>query len=229
VIRLNSDFVSGSKKALPIVLGYLPIGFAYGVLAREVGLNLIEIGLMSLLIYAGSSQFIAVGMIGSGAALISIVITTFLVNLRHLLMSASLAPYFKQYSRKLLPLISFGITDETFAVNAVELKADQKPQEFVLGLHLTSHISWILGGLFGGAFHQLISDTDALGLDFVLYAMFIFLLLSQLDSWRFVGTGLVAGATALLITYFFPETNWHIIIAAVVAATSGVVFEWIKE
>ena len=181
---------------------------------------------MSLLVYAGSSQFIAVGMLGSGAAPLGIIITTFLVNLRHLLMSASLAPYFKQFSRKLLPVLSFGITDETFAVNSTEIKKNKPAQEFVLGLHLTSHLSWILAGLLGGLFYQVISDTEALGLDFVLYAMFIFLLIIQVNGWRDVIVATIAGLISLTFAGLFPDINWHIIIATVFGATIGVLLTW---
>ena len=88
----HAGFVlEGIKAAWPICLGYLPLGFAFGVLAQKAGLDLLDIALMSILVYAGSSQFIAVAMISGAAAPVSIILTTFVVNLRHLLMSSSLA------------------------------------------------------------------------------------------------------------------------------------------
>jgi 4-azaleucine resistance transporter AzlC len=83
----NGHFREGAKAALPIVLGYLPVGMAFGVLAQKAGLSAFEAGSMSLLVYAGASQFIAVEMISKGAIWFPIVLTTFFINLRHLLMS----------------------------------------------------------------------------------------------------------------------------------------------
>jgi len=87
----DRQFKNGAKAALPIVLGYLPVGMAFGVLARQAGLTPIEIGLMSLLVYAGASQFLAIEMILKGIAWFPTVIATFFINLRHLLMSSTLS------------------------------------------------------------------------------------------------------------------------------------------
>ena len=98
--KSKSIAVEGLTAAWPICLGYIPIGLAFGVLAQKAGLGAMEIFLMSLLVFAGSSQFIAVSMLDGGAALTSIILTTFTVNLRHLLMSSALAVYYEKSSRK---------------------------------------------------------------------------------------------------------------------------------
>ena len=87
------DIRYGLTKAVPVILGYMPIGLAFGVLAREAGLNLTQVFLMSLLVFAGSSQFISVAMLKAGADMWSIIATTFIVNLRHLLFSASISTF----------------------------------------------------------------------------------------------------------------------------------------
>ena len=79
----------------PVCLGYIPIGIAFGVLAQKAGFTPFETGLMSLIVFAGSSQFIAVSMFAAGAGAASIIATTFVVNLRHLLMSSSLSLFFR--------------------------------------------------------------------------------------------------------------------------------------
>ena len=101
----------GAKAAAPIVLGYLPVGVAFGVLARRAGMAPFEVGLMSFLVYAGSSQFIAVELISEGIAWFPIVITTFFVNLRHLLMSSTVSLYLKKESLRTLTLVSAQLTD----------------------------------------------------------------------------------------------------------------------
>ena len=94
---MKKDILRGLKTAFPIALGYLPLGMAFGILAAQQGLTALDVFFLSFLVYAGSAQFIASAMISSGAASAAIILTTFLVNLRHLLMSASLAPYLKPY------------------------------------------------------------------------------------------------------------------------------------
>ena len=86
------EILSGMWQALPIVLGYVPVGFAYGVLALKAGLPAIPAALMSMIVFAGSAQFIAVGLLAVDAPALTVILTTFVVNLRHLLMSAAMAP-----------------------------------------------------------------------------------------------------------------------------------------
>jgi 4-azaleucine resistance transporter AzlC len=101
-IAINPTFSKGVVAAWPICLGYAPIGLAFGVLAEKAGLSPLEIGLMSVIVFAGSSQFIAVSMLAAGASALSIVATAFVVNLRHFLMSSALAVYLKNSDRKKL-------------------------------------------------------------------------------------------------------------------------------
>ena len=88
------------KAVLPICIGYIPLGFACGVLAQKVGVSVWETAMMSVLVFAGSGQFIALSMIGGGASISSIVLTTFIVNLRHTLYSSTLTAYLMGQSKK---------------------------------------------------------------------------------------------------------------------------------
>lgn len=94
----GNTYLQGFKDCIPTLLGYLSIGFAAGVVERTAGFTLLEIALISLLLYAGSGQFIAAGMIAAASPILSIIVTIFFVNARHLLLSAALAPYFKGLS-----------------------------------------------------------------------------------------------------------------------------------
>ena len=89
----KSSFREGVKGALPIVLGYLPVGITFGILARKAGLTSFEVGLMSLFVYAGASQFLAIEMISKGIPNFSIILATFFINLRHILMSSNVSVY----------------------------------------------------------------------------------------------------------------------------------------
>lgn len=100
---------------VPIFLGYVPLGFAYGVLAVQNNIPAVYAVLFSLLVYAGAGQFIAVGLWGMGASVFSIIFTTFVINLRHVLMSAAVAPWFAPFTRFQQFIIGWGLTDEVFA------------------------------------------------------------------------------------------------------------------
>jgi len=209
----------GLGAAWPICLGYAPIGLALGVLAQKAGLGPLETGIMSVLVFAGGSQFIAVAMIKSGAALAAIVATTFMVNLRHALMTSALAVPLQGVRRRFLALFAYGVTDESFAVNMARFRAGGWDRWRALVVNQTANLTWILSTI-AGAYAGEFVPTGALGIDYALTAMFICLLIFQLRSRFYVIVAAFSGlvATALYVTI---PGNSHIVIAAVTAATAG--------
>lgn len=223
-ITKKQEFLSGIKAALPIILGYFPLGMAFGVLAAQEGLSKWEVFLMSLFVYAGSGQFIAVSLLGAGASVTAIVFTTFLVNSRHILMSAALSPYLRGFSGRLLAVLSFGITDETFAVAMGKVTEQKRGSSFFLGLNLTSHFFWIFSTVVGVAVGNFIPNPQVWGLHFALPAMFIALLVMQIKN----KMGIVLAITAMLFSLAFKiilPGNWNVILACILTATIGVVIE----
>lgn len=226
--RTPTSFLDGVRSAGPVVLGYLPIGFAFGVLARTTGLTIAEIALMSLLVYAGSAQFIGAAMIGAGAAAPAIISTTFLVNLRHLLMSTALVPSLKQNPPWQNCLLAYGITDETFALNSSLLQGRPASPAFVAGVHVASQSAWVLASMAGALAGQLAVNTEALGLDFALPAMFIGLLVphfSGAERAKKAVSALTAAAFALGALLLYPGSGWAIIGATLAGATVGVLLK----
>lgn len=220
----SDRFLLGAKSAWPVVMGYGPIGFALGVLAVQAGLTPAETGAMSLLVYAGASQFIAVGMIGADAGLPAIAATTFLVNIRHVLMSAALSPFFRGVRRPLLAGLAFLITDESFAVSStVFADRGEGDASYFAGLSLTSYVSWFLATLLGALVGGILQAPAAIGLDFALTAMFIGLLAGNLRSRAAVGVALAAGIIAVTTTSALGR--WSVMAAAMAAATAGVLLE----
>jgi 4-azaleucine resistance transporter AzlC len=157
----------GMQAAWPICLGYFPIGLAFGVLAQKAGLHPVEIGLMSLLVFAGSSQFIAVSMLSGGATVLSIVITTFVVNLRHVLMSSSLAVYLRSVNRGWIALFAYGVTDESFALNLTRFRNGNWDWRQAMVLNHTANAAWIGSSILGGYSGQFI-PAGAFGIDYAL-------------------------------------------------------------
>lgn len=221
-------FSRGIKQGTPIALGYIPIGTTFGLLARSNGIpNHITI-LMSVLVFAGASQFITVNLIALGAGHLEIVTTTFLVNLRHLLMSASLAPKFeKDLSKKIKSLIGFGITDETFALASLK-DTDNIKTEFILGVNFIAYSSWVGGTILGVFFGDLLPTVLQNSLGIALYAMFIGLLVPKLKQSRsfLIVSGIAMGANGFLQwspTFDFLNDSWAIMISTIFAAGAGVV------
>ncbi len=225
----KKDFQQGIKAAMPVVMGFLPIGMAFGVLAAQAGLTVGEVFLMSLIVYAGSSQFIAVGLLLTGASPWTIIAATFLVNSRHILMSASLAPYLKGNTAGTLSILGFGVTDETYGVAIGAGESYLRSPSFLWGLNTTAHLTWVISTTVGSVAGGIMANPEALGLDFALPAMFIGLLVGQLKDGL---SGLIAGLAALLAILFkiFIPGNWYIILAALITATIGVVIEtWMQK
>ncbi len=220
---------TGVKRATPIVLGYVPIGFAYGVLAGKSGLSEANTLLMSLIVFAGSSQFIAVGLFASGTGPAAVILTTFVVNLRHLLMAASLAPYLSGWKKRSLAFFAYQLTDETFALHSSKAAELTDCKLEALSLNMTAQSSWLLGTGLGIVASELIGDVKPLGLDYALAAMFIGLLVGQCTSFVRIFTAIITGGIATVL-YLAGWHQFHIIIATVAGATLGLgVEQWIKR
>lgn len=221
--------VKGVRRATPIVLGYVPIGFAYGVLAGKGGMSEANTLLMSLIVFAGSAQFIAVGLFASGTGPAAVILTTFVVNLRHMLMAASLAPYLKGWKRRYLALFSYELTDETFALHSSKASELHECKVEALSLNMTAQFSWVAGTILGIVASGLIGDVKPLGLDYALAAMFIGLLVGQCENRIKVYTAIISGALATCF-YLAGFEQFNIILATVLAATIGLGIEqWIKR
>lgn len=226
---MTTDLKHGIKAALPVVFGYFPIGMAFGVLAIQSGMTIMEVFLMSLLVYAGSAQFIGAGMLGAQASLGAIVLTTFLVNSRHLLMTASLAPYMKNLRPKLLSLLGFWVTDETFAISIGAVAKQQQSKGYFFGLFITSHLAWISSTVLGAMMGNFIPDPQVFGLDFALPAMFIALLILQVKHKKAVAVVIVSAALSIGIKLNIPG-SWNIILATIISATIGVLIDqWMEK
>jgi len=214
----------GALGAWPICLGYLAIGLAFGVIAQKAGFNPLEIGLMSLLVYAGSAQFIAVSMLSAGAGFVPVVLTAFTVNLRHLLMSSSLVVYLNRIGFGWLSLFAYGVTDESFALNLARFRVDEAwDWRRALVLNHTANLAWIACTVAGGYFGRFI-PPGAFGIDYALSAMFICLLVFQLRGRLYFVVAIIGGVSAVVISLLIPG-NSYIIVASVVAATAGVILK----
>jgi len=215
--------LAGLAAAWPICLGFIPIGLSLGVLAQKGGLAPWQMGAMSLLVFAGGSQFIAIAMLGAGASALAIVSTVFMVNLRHLLMSSALAVHFPGVSRRFLALFAYGITDESFAVNMTRFNQGGWDRRSALTLNHATNAVWVITSVIGVYLGQLLPPGVA-GVDYALTGMFICLLVFQLRSPIFTVTAVIAAVCSLLAYLWLPG-NAYVIVASCLAATAGLILK----
>ena len=178
------DIKTAIKDTLPTVFGYIGIGLAFGIIASSAGFNPLVVGAMSLFIYAGGAQFITVSMLSSGFPILSIILATFLINSRMILMSMATAPFFKRYSVWKNIVIGTFLTDESFALgmNKQNYTNGRLTYEWFNTANLVSYFTWALSSVAGALLGGIVKDPKALGLDFALVAMFIGLLYLQVIS-----------------------------------------------
>lgn len=217
-VRTNI-FRDGASAAWPICLGYFPIGLALGVLAQKAGLPWWAVTLMSVLVFAGSAQFICVAMLAAGASTPAIILTTFVVNLRHTLMSSALAVYLSGVSRIFLTIFSYGVTDESFAVNMTRFRDGSWDRWKALTVNHLANAIWILATTTGALVGQFVPQ-GAFGIDYALTGMFICLLVFQLHGRIYIVTGLLA-AVISVAWYLLVPGDSYIVGASVSAATLG--------
>ena len=157
-----AEFWRGAQDTLPLILGAIPFGVLFGALAMSAGMTVAATLGMSLLVFAGASQFVAVGLIAQGATVAVIVLTTFIVNLRHALYSASLAPYMRHLPQTWLAPLGFWLTDESFAVVIKRYRTcDASPYKhwYFLGSALAMYGNWQVCTVIG-----IIADTQLQGM-----------------------------------------------------------------
>ena len=223
----SHQFRLGVRKVLPIVLGVVPFGLAYGVLAVQGGLTVAEAMLMSLTVFAGASQFMAVGMFQTGVGGLTIVVSTLLINVRHLVMGLSLSPYLTETTPKWQRLLAFGMVDESYLTTITHYREQGEPQgnpHFMLATGLTMYVVWNLASLVGALAGNTISDPLRWGLDFAMPATFLTMLLPQVVSRRLLVVAATAAVAATASFVLIPG-KWYIMIAVAVGVVTGLALE----
>lgn len=201
----KTPFLSGLAASLPIALGYAPIAFSFGIAATHVGLSLAQAAGMSLIVYSGAAQFMALAIIAAGASLPVAVLTLVLINLRHLIYGPTLMRAARPKAPlKMAWLWSFGLTDEVFAaaLAAFSRGGVRFSEPYMLGLGLGAYSSWVGGTVLGGLAGAGALDgfpALAAGLGFMLTALFLALLLAILSPRQIPVIVVAAVVTVILM------------------------------
>ena len=228
---IDESFPQGARAGLPVVLGYIGIGLAAGVVERAAGLSYAEVLLLSMVLYAGSAQFVLTSMVTLASPLSAIVLTVFFVNVRHLLLAAALVPYMRKLPAWKNALLGLQLTDETFVVAAGRF-AKQPPVRaaWMAGLNLAAYSTWALANFTGAVFSAQFSGSAAAirVLGFALPCMFAGLLVLQLAARPRIRVGIAValfGAALAVAVQTLHPGPWAVIVATVFGATLGLVLE----
>ncbi|MEA3375327.1 MAG: AzlC family ABC transporter permease [Chloroflexota bacterium] len=221
------DFGRGLLATLPLAPGVIAFGLLYGMMARQLGFNPWGAWAMSLIVHAGSAQFTALSMWQASGA-IPIVLTTLVVNLRHLLMGASIAPYLRGLPSTWKVLLALWMSDESYALAIAEYRRGAGGRCYFLGANVGIYLAWSSSGLLGALLGAAIPDPRRIGLDLVFPLAFLGLLSTLLEDRVGVGVALASGALAVAGMFLLPG-KWYVIVAGLLGSALGVLLEKVEE
>ena len=202
------------KKALvstiPVLTGYLVLGFGFGIILKSYNYGILIAFVMSFLIYAGSMQYVAVGLMTGGASLITVALTTLMVNARHLFYGVSMLDKYKNVGKR-KPYLIFSLTDETYSLlcNDINDLEEKQKKDYYLFVSLFNHLYWIVGTIIGVLIGTLI-NFNTKGIDFALTALFLTVFLEQWISTKKHAPAIIGVISTLLSLIVFGKDDFLI-------------------
>lgn len=209
VTHKASDFTLNRKllrtaflDTVPVMTGYVFLGFGFGILMQQNGFGVLWAGAMSLFIYAGSMQYVAISLLTSCASLLTAAFTAFVVNARHLFYGISMVDAYKGMGKR-KPYLIFGLTDETYSlVSQLQIPEDVNTGKYCFLVTLFDHIYWVSGTILGSLTGSLL-PINYEGVDFALTALFVTIFVEQWLSTKKHGPAIVGvGATVICLILF---------------------------
>ena len=195
---------------IPVLTGYLALGFGFGIMLQAAGFPVWLAPVMSITMYAGAMQYVAVGLLSSGASLLTVGLTTILVNARHLFYGISLLDKFKSTGKR-TPYLIFALTDETYSLlcrDNPEVSAAKK-KTYYFCICFFDHCYWITGCTLGAVTGSLLT-FDSQGIDFVLTALFITIFVEQWQSMKKHYPALMGAAVTAASLVLFGKEHFMI-------------------
>ena len=217
------QYVLGLKAGVPVILGFVPVGIAYAIMAQQAGFSVFETIFMSAAVFAGASQMMAVGMYVQGAGAVAMILATFILNVRHLIMSTCVVNRMKKDRVPVMLLAAFGVTDESFAIFTTG-KEENCTVMYFLGLITVTYASWIAGSAIGALASGLLPPILSASLGIALYAMFIAILIPGLKGNLRLGVLVIITALVNLALSRVMASSWALIVSTLVCAAAGVFF-----
>ena len=216
----GADFLRGLRVSLPLAAGVAAYGLVFGVLAREAGLSIADVALMSGIVFTGSAQFVALTLWAASPPVVALALATLAVNLRYVLMAAALRDLFAQTSRLKAFTAVFLVNDESWALTMGEVARGGASVFFLVGSALMLYAAWLSSTVAGRLIGTAIGDPARWGIDFAFTATFLALLMGMLRGKRDILPWAVSAAVAIVAALYLPG-KWYILIGGIAGATAG--------
>ena len=216
---MRNVFKPALAATLPVMAGYLILGFGFGIIIKANGYSTVLAAAMSIFIYAGSMQYVAIGLMTGGASLITTALTTLMVNIRHLFYGVSMLEKY-QNTGKAKPYLIFALTDETYSLVCGELPglAPEDRTNYELLVSLLNHLYWIVGSIAGAVAGSLIRFNSQ-GIDFALTALFLTVFTDQWLTAKKHGPALIGLGASVASLLIFGKDNFLIPAMLIIALT----------
>jgi predicted branched-subunit amino acid permease len=220
------EFREGIKSSIPIAMGYFPVSFTFGMIASGMGIDPSTAFAISATNFTSAGQFAGLNVMVSSGGYMEVALTTFIINIRYMLMSLSLSQKMESFSILDRMIVGFGITDETFAVSSIE--REKLSKRYMLGLIAAPYLSWGLGTLSGALVSGILSQNLKAAMGIALYGMFLAIIVPEARKSREVTVVAVFAAAVSGIFKYVPamgriSQGWVIIVATLTAAGLGAV------
>jgi 4-azaleucine resistance transporter AzlC len=210
--------------ALPVMAGYFMVSFVFGIMCIDAGMPLWFPAAMCLFVYAGASQFAALALISSGGAFITIILSTFLINSRHILMSMYMSSRknIAKMSALKKTLYGFGLTDESFAIHSQRFESEKETSpKYLISFNFLCHFSWVLGSIIGAIASSYVSKLVSFKLDYALVAMMIFVLISICTTKKKIVVAIIAAFLTIALNAIY-TSPLNFLIATIAACGVGI-------
>lgn len=219
-MKRKEAFIKGFTDTIPLGISVSIYGVVYGVLGAKTGLSIYTILGLSLFVFAGASQIISVQMLAQSCSVFSIVMTIFIVNLRHYLMAASISPHLSKVSNKMKMVNAYFMTDESYAVSYTHFQKDEASPFYFLGSGLNIYLFWGASGVIGYFFGNFIPKELNYIFDFAFVASFIAMLVPMVKDVQTIAVVIASGFLSIIISKNVPG-KWYILIASIAASFVG--------
>ena len=216
-----SGVLLGARRAIPVAISVFAVGVVFGVLARQARLSVFDALLMSGLVYAGASQFVALSLwTAIPFPVITIILTTFIVNMRHMLMGASLRPWYAKLSPWKVYITVFFMVDESWALTINDLSKGGRDAGFLLGSGFMLYLAWVSSMVIGRTIGAWIQNPAQWGLDFAITAVFTALLVGMWKGKSNILPWVIAAVVAVAAAHWLPG-KWYILLGGIAGSIVG--------
>jgi 4-azaleucine resistance transporter AzlC len=226
------DLYAGARAVVPVAISIAAYGVVWGVLARGAGLSLFEVIMMSGLVFAGSAQFVALDLwtvTPSSLPIGPLIVAALIINLRYLLLTATLRPLFGPHEQAKGALLMGLVSDETWALTVGEMaRGGRGTVGFLVGAGLVAYGVWMASTVTGHVLGSAIDDPTKYGLDFAFTATFLALLLGMWKGKADLLPWLVAALAAIIASRLIPG-SWYILIGGIVGSLAGAIFDRLRN